>query len=471
MVICGASALLFTIVLAIMHAHTLYAINQTSGAWLSFAYYTREGVLYPPLAESGYYAGTRYFPGFFTLHAGLATLTGEFLCSGKLLTYFSTAGVVAGLAAAIQLKVKNLPLAAAFAAAILTTFIGHKAAMTIRGDVFPLAISLAALVLLEDSLLKEKLSWRRLLLIAAIAGLPPLAKFTSFHALTGGTIYLFFRDKKKGVAFGAAGFGVFVAGVLFTQLISDGRFFDSLSSAAMTPPSHKREAWDALIAYWNFLRWDRSFLLLFPFALLAVAMTGKAMSVWRIYFLLHLVISVGFFFDTGAEYNHLIDLLAATIILTAEHTVSPRPQIRIAALLAFITAMVLGQFLNYPAAWNAPERGMDIDTYFSEKLGLGTGTILAHDPTVAVLSGRRPVVADDFQYRVAVWLNAIDKEELPRRIRARAFDHIVLLNPEAPPKDDPEFHDVELGELPAKAIRESYVLERQVDRFYVYKPR
>lgn len=470
-VVAGAIALLGALVLAALHVSTLYAVNQTSGAWLSFAYYAREGVLYPPLMQDGYYAGTRYFPGFFSLHAAFAAVTGEFLVSGKLLTYLSTAGIVAGLTAAINAKVKNLPLALAFAATFVATFIGHKASMTIRGDVLPLAISILVLVLFEDALVKEKLSWQRLLLLAALAALPPLAKFTSFHALTACTLYLFFRDKKKSIVFGASGFAFFALGVVLTNVISSGRFFDSLAAAAMTPPSHKREGWEALMAYWDFLRWDRPFLLLFPFALLSVGMTGKSMSLWKIFFLLQLVISVGFFFDTGAEYNHLVDLLAATLVLAAEHTVSVRPPLRLAALGAFLVALLVGMWLNYPGAWRAPERGMNVQSYFADSLGLGNGSLLAHDPTVAVLSGRRPVVADDFQYRVLVWLDKVDKEELPRRIEARAFDHIVLLNPEAPPAEDPSFHDVELGELPARAIRENYVLERQVDRFYVYKPR
>lgn len=467
----GAFILLDAVALAVVHASTLYAVNQTSGAWLSFAYYAREGVLYPPLAEHGYYAGTRYFPGFFLLHAGLAKLSGEFLLSGKLLSYLSAAGLIFGLTRAIDHKLKHTALSAALAMTVLATFIGHKASMTIRGDIFPAAISVAVLVLLERRLDKNTLSTRALLLIAALAALPPLAKFTSFHALTAGAIYLFFRDKKRGVLFGAVGFAVFIAGVVATHVLSDGRFFESLAAAATAPDTHKRTAWEAIRTYLEFIKYDRPFLLLFPFAFVALALTNQRFSLWRIYFVLQLVISIGFFFDTGAEYNHLIDLLAATIVLAAELAANSRKVLRIASLAAFSLAAFFGLYTYHRGAWTAPERGMDVQRYFAETLDLHDYPILAHDPSVAVLSGRRPVVADDFQYRVMVWRKLIAPTELPARIAQREFQRIVLLNPEAPPADDPEFNDVEMGTLVARAIRDHYVLERHVDRFYVYRPR
>ena len=71
--------------LALVHVADLYEMDHVSGVWLGLAQYFNEGVFYPPLEAQGHYAGTRYMPLQFCLHALLARLTGEYLISGKLL--------------------------------------------------------------------------------------------------------------------------------------------------------------------------------------------------------------------------------------------------------------------------------------------------------------------------------------------------------------------------------------------------
>lgn len=492
LVVIGGLLLSSYLGLACVHAGTLYDINQTSGAWLSFAFYRDRGVLYPPIFDGGYYAGTRYFPAFFTLHAYLARLTGELLVSGKLLTFTCVVASVSALSVITTRRAGGRLLGVAAASILLATYVGYKGALTIRGDVLPLASSLIALALLDGELRRlerpgsARLGFalsRAVWIAALLAGLAPLAKFTSFHALTAGTLALGARDRRAALVFGAAGFSVFLGGLLATQLASDGRFLENLQATAVAPEGHARSLFGALSTYALYVRLDHAFLLLIPPALLAIARRPAPTDLFRIYFVLHLVISIGFFFDTGAEYNHLIDLLAAVIILGSEllapSAEGPAPArglpdgavVRLGALACFLGAGVLGLVVHHRDGWTSPERGRPAREVLEQELGLAGKTLLSHDPTVPVLLGTRPVVADDFQYRVMVMRAAINTTELPDRVRAGAFERIVLLNAPEPDPEDPRFEDRELGPHVARAIRERYALERRVGRFFVYAPR
>ena len=56
---------------------------------MGLAMYARERMLFPPFFHDGFFGGTRMMPIPILLHAGLSFVTGEFLGSGKLLTFLS----------------------------------------------------------------------------------------------------------------------------------------------------------------------------------------------------------------------------------------------------------------------------------------------------------------------------------------------------------------------------------------------
>src|SRR5262245_12777108 len=70
-------------VVAFAHLTDTYHVNHVSGVWIGLARYLADGTLYPAVYEHGHFAGSRYMPLYFTLHTGLAQLTGEYILSGK----------------------------------------------------------------------------------------------------------------------------------------------------------------------------------------------------------------------------------------------------------------------------------------------------------------------------------------------------------------------------------------------------
>ena len=89
--IVGLIALASTVLLAIVHLGDRYFVLTTSGVWMGLADYARHGLIFPADHGGDSFAGTRYMPLPVLLHAGLASLTGEYLTSGKLLGLLSLA--------------------------------------------------------------------------------------------------------------------------------------------------------------------------------------------------------------------------------------------------------------------------------------------------------------------------------------------------------------------------------------------
>src|SRR5262249_57055678 len=76
--------------LAAAHARDRFQVNFVSAVYAELAAELNAGRFYPDVYDGSHYAGTRYMPGHFVLHAGLARLTGEYLLSGKLIAYAAT---------------------------------------------------------------------------------------------------------------------------------------------------------------------------------------------------------------------------------------------------------------------------------------------------------------------------------------------------------------------------------------------
>src|SRR5688500_13453413 len=120
----GAATLAGIILLASNHADDRYAIDHVDGARIALVEYVREGTFDPSLVEDGLYGGTRFMPLPVLVHAGLADLTGEYLTSGKILSYATMAALLLTVAVILRTAGCPLPLTAALLALVVVTKTG-----------------------------------------------------------------------------------------------------------------------------------------------------------------------------------------------------------------------------------------------------------------------------------------------------------------------------------------------------------
>src|SRR5262249_42198450 len=91
LLVCPAAVVLWSYgLLAAAHARDRFQVNFVSAVYAALAAELTAGRFSPDVYDGSHYAGTRYMPGHFVLHAGLARLTGEYLLSGKLIAYAAT---------------------------------------------------------------------------------------------------------------------------------------------------------------------------------------------------------------------------------------------------------------------------------------------------------------------------------------------------------------------------------------------
>ena len=122
-------------------AHLGYA----EGIWLGLANDAARHVFYRPLEGPLGYGGTRYFPLFFLLHAGLIRVGFNPIAAGYLLGAGSVALLIVAVLIFLRMAGGSVLLCAAAAAVALSCEPVQMAVLTIRGDGLPAALTLLGL--------------------------------------------------------------------------------------------------------------------------------------------------------------------------------------------------------------------------------------------------------------------------------------------------------------------------------------
>src|SRR5579884_1896460 len=144
---------------AMTHGKDRFQVNFISGIYTTLAARLNDGVFYPPLDDGTHYGGTRYMPLPFVLQAGLERITGDYLVAGKLLAYGLT--VVLGFELFVILRRIGCGrgVALALISLVLTSNAGFLATTTIRGDLLPVVLQLAALLVGTPELTRQRVGW------------------------------------------------------------------------------------------------------------------------------------------------------------------------------------------------------------------------------------------------------------------------------------------------------------------------
>jgi hypothetical protein len=465
------------VLLACVHADDRYRADHVTGARIALARYAADGTLYPPLYQDdgGRYGGTRFMPLPIVAHAAIARLTGEYLVSGRLLSYAATLGVLVLLAMLLRRWRCPTPVLLGLLAVVVGTPAGLSAVMGLRADALALLLQLLALALVAES---SRPRWT--LAAGALAALAFVAKLSAVWAVPAICLWLLLVDRRRLAWFLPAYLGALAALVLLFGVLTDGRLFGNvlglsaagvggLGSLLHAPYRLLLLLLDEAVPVW----------LLLPAAGVATWLAARERR-WTAYQLglgCALVVLVVELADTGTGSNQLVDLVALTVLVVGAFAAG-RPGVpALGASTAAALALVLlwGNIAGFAVAV-APDLRQaaagDSSSFAARPLAgvAGPGSrVLSEDPYVPVSMGQLPVVLDPFMLLRIDARDPAAVDPLLRRIRARDFDVVVLVEPLAPVDRDwwREFH---FGPRVAAALNDAYVFDRRVQGYYLYVP-
>lgn len=471
--------------LAIVHVGDRFEVNQVAGTWFALAQDLREGVLYRPLFEDGYYGLSAYMPLQFVVNAAASYLTGEYLVSGKLVAYVSGLSLI--VLVFLLLTRSGCPRLLSFGliSALLATQTGLVAVLGIHGDTLPLVLQLAGLALVMHSQSRR--------VVAAAAVLCALAFFTKFTAIWAPiaiAVWLAFRHRKRLALFLGSLLGSGLALAFLFEALSQGRLSDSLVEVMAPGGSASEGSFLAGVSTFFELMIDRAgaIWLLVPFAVLAVlqAIARRSFTLTQLAFVCALPIVVVVLGNPGSDFNHLIDVAALTVLVVGElSAASMRSSSERASLLAALAciAVILGTLQSYRLALKDEvshavrvATGRVANAYTTTPLdGLVEPgqSLLSEDPVIPILRGERPILLDGIGLRRLGERRPDLLADLEHRLATRAFDRVVLINS----VDNLRWYEqISMGSAIRDAIARNYVLLAQIpapphEYYWVYAPK
>jgi hypothetical protein len=407
--------------------------DVTSGVWTALARDFADGVLYRPLFGPQGYGGTRYMPLFFVAHGALMRLGLDPVVAGLWLTGASALFLDLALYGALRELGVRPALAIPFAVLGHATLSVQLLTLGTKCDLLASALNLAGVALA----LRYTRRPRPLTLAAAVVALAA-AFFTKLTTLSGiaATIALL-RSRSGPRAATAAALGwlaLLATGSAALFAASDGRAWSSFRAVGSGGIGL---SYAVRFPYWFALAVveDPFYLLIFLAALFyavrEVRLRRTAFAVG--YFWLAAALTVPVFASPGTDNNHLIDLLAASLLLlghVCEHlAASARVAMLLPAALACLTmtgwvpGMVsIGSVI---ARMGRPERRAI--AAILEKVG-PRGRILSENPLIPVLAGHRPFLSDPFSLHLLARSSPEVRADFERRLVAGDFNAVVLVD-------------------------------------------
>jgi hypothetical protein len=463
--------------LSVVHVDDRYQVDHVGGARMALARYFNGGVLYPPLVDSGNYGGTRFMPVPIILHGALARVTGEYLISGKVLSY---AVMILLLAVMVVLIVRmgcRLPIAVALAALVLTTHTGLAAGMDLRADALPLLLQVLAVALVAGTGSRASTAGA-----AALSALALLSKTSAAWAPLAIALWLLAVDRRRLLWFLAA-YGILVGVLLaFFGAVTDGRFFENVFGLSIAGVQGS----GSLLRGPYFLVHLLVQQALAAWALLPVAAVGfwlaraeRRVSLYQLSLVCCLGVLVVVLGDIGTGWNQLVDLVVLTALVVGELAGRSWPDsslrgvvtVAFAVLLLWVdlTGLLVGLVPDARQALGQLRAGHP--TTGTPLAGRATSStpVLSEDPYVPVALGQTPTVLDPFMLLRIGRRDPAAVQQLVRRIDNRDFRFVVLVEP-LEPIDREWWRQLHFGPAVVEALARSYTYTGRDQGYYVYEP-
>jgi hypothetical protein len=412
LMLCAAGLLCLAFGIRMLAAwKTYHHVDPTAGVWTAAALDARDGILYRPIESEIGYGGSRYAPLHIVLHAALIRLGMGPVAAGYLLDLIGVLGVIGGVYALLrQLEVATLP-AAAFAGFVLAAYCYSTTAAGLKGDLLPAGLNLWGLAAVAAT---QRHKFSLMLLAAAICFVLAMAtKLTSIFGIAAAALWLISRkDWPRAVLLGAVWLVGIAVAALATQWASDGRAYAIFKLCAaggggLTQLLHgpHRMAYDAIHN-------DRVFVCFWLLAAGLIVIGRKAKAPLRqwaslpaILFTVTTLGTAAIYGSPGTNCNHLVDLQASAVVVIAASFQSCRPWGRCAALAAtaivLISAILSG--VKTVSIMRENRHGTMMSALADADRSTATGPLLAENPILPILQGRRPYMLDSFMFR-AVWM-------------------------------------------------------------------
>lgn len=491
------------LLLAASHVGDFYKVDHASRARMAFAQYAREGVLFPPVFDGVRFGGTRWMPAPFVIHAAASRLTGEYLVSGKLLTYLSVAALAALVTVILRRKGCPWPVVGGMVGLLLVTPAGLMTTLGVRWDVLPIVPQLAALALVAEIPDQEpRGADRRLLLAAVLCVIAFTIKVTALWAALAIVGWLLLRDRRRAVIFAGTWGILLLAFLVGLHISTEGRMLENfrevsgagmdglLRSVARAPYRFVQYNMRTNLAVW--------FLLPLPLFVAVKAVAQRRFSLYQAGLVVTFAMALVLMADSGIAENHFLDFMVLMAPVLAEiweaNAVSAYQTVKIPRVGSFsvrslvVAALVWALLIGYlptaaPQDWpGRSSLGADIgrvltarrtdkgsfESHDQFRAHVHPGDrVLSEDPYVDVAFGRHPIVVDS-------WIMAHFAEnhpdwiaELVQRIEEGEFDKVVLLAP----LENSDYYKEYLGPTVAQAIASNYMLCQSAFERHFYVPK
>src|SRR5881397_328013 len=399
--------------------------DSSSGVWTALAQDFAKGRVYRPTVSAFGFGGTRYMPLFFVLHGALIRLAFDPVTAGIVLT------VLTMLLCDVGLWLVLCELGVDWTVALPLALLPHAAvsfqllSLQVKGDFLAAALTLWGMWCGLRYARHRATPW---LVACALALLG--AFLTKFTALAGAALVCGWlwsrRDRRAALALGgmlALLAGASLAGIYWA---SDERVLPAFRAAAAggMHPAYALGAplWLLLVAVQ-----DPVFLIVVAAAAVYAigAMRARVWSLPVAYFLLTAAMTVVIFTSPGADTNHFLDLLAASVLVLGARLALAVPLV-LAVLSAVTWLPGMISIRSLIEKGGKPERRAV--AALAARLGPEAHDLLSENPILPVLLGERPRVLDPFTLRLVARQQPAAGADFNARLAHREFGAVVLVD-------------------------------------------
>jgi hypothetical protein len=476
----GAAFLASWAFLAAAHADDWYLINHVAGAWLGLVQQLDlNGHLYPKLFDGSNYGGTRFMPLPILLYAGAAKVSGEYLASGKIVSY----ALFVCLLVFVYLLLRRWGCARwtalAFMGFLAVCTPGVYAGLSIRGDTLSVLLQLGAVTVVARSQTRNTA-----FLAGALCALAIVAKSSALWGPAAiAAVLLLGGHRRRLVEFGLtllAGVALLVGLFEVVSSMRLGQNVFGLAVAGGGAGVHGLLA--APVRIYRSLNHGDLLVLALGTAALVATYTGRSRrlrqaDVYDLSFVFAGLLLIVIFSDFGAGPNHLLDVEVLALLTIGRASTRLRDNRRAAAIGVVALASLLAFATNMRRDLQATLNGRGYgDSAIARYVHPGQ-SLLSETPALPVSLGERPVVLDPFMYLRLVHSHPSWQPSLLRRINDESFESVVLLRPV---QDTAWYSTHHFGSTVESAIARHYRLVRSSpviiggpngQGLWVYRPR